>query len=247
MPALVGVRLERLQQRGEVVGLRGVEAGLGPSATVVVLADEHLVFEDHLGLARRRVNLERDVREEISLVEAVPVDLEDATDMRLVVGVIVEFHPIDLDGAVVARRIGARLAGNGRDQARRSPEHAGQADDSPPTTVDQLTHSLLPCSAASLPRVPRHLDLRDGFRGRPRRAPRARRARSCGGRHGQVIAGPCPRGTGAYQRSTSAPSTASTVTVSPSPILPSRSSIASLSASSRWITRLRGRAPNEGS
>jgi hypothetical protein len=148
------VRLERLQQRAQVVGLRGVETGLGPSATVVVLADEHLVFEDHLGLARRRVHLEGDVREEIfTLVEAVPVDLEDAADMGLIVGMVVERLVVDLDGAVVPRRIGARLAGDGRHQASRSREHAGQADDGPPPTVDQLTHGLCsPFSAASLPR-----------------------------------------------------------------------------------------------
>jgi hypothetical protein len=49
------------------------------------------------------------------------------------------------------------------------------------------------------------------------------------------------------QRSTSSPSTASTVTVSPSATLPSRICIASVSASSRWMTRLSGRAPNAGS
>jgi hypothetical protein len=36
------------------------------------------------------VHLERDVREEVTLVDAVPVDLEDAVDMRLVVRIIVE-------------------------------------------------------------------------------------------------------------------------------------------------------------
>jgi hypothetical protein len=148
------VGLEPLQHRAQVVGLRRVEAGLGPTATVVVLTDEHVVLEDHLGLAGRRVHLERDVREEIlTLVEAVPVDLEDAADMRLVVGVVVELLAVDLDGAVVARRIGARLAGNGRDQTGCAPEHAGQADDGPPSTVDQLTQGL--CSPARRPRCPK--------------------------------------------------------------------------------------------
>ena len=49
------------------------------------------------------------------------------------------------------------------------------------------------------------------------------------------------------QRNTSSPSTASTVTVSPSTTLPSRICIARVSASSRWMTRLSGRAPNAGS
>ena len=43
------------------------------------------------------------------------------------------------------------------------------------------------------------------------------------------------------------PSAASTTMVSPSPTLPSRTSIAARSPSSRWMTRLRGRAPKAGS
>jgi hypothetical protein len=73
--------------------------------------------------------------------------------------------------------------------------------------------------------------------------------RSSGRRHEHAIARPLPRGTGSASAQHSAPSTPSAVTVSPSPILPSRSSIASLSASSRWITsraggrRTTGRSP----
>jgi 4-amino-4-deoxy-L-arabinose transferase-like glycosyltransferase len=43
------------------------------------------------------------------------------------------------------------------------------------------------------------------------------------------------------------PSLASTVTVSPSPKVPSSTAMASGSATSRWMTRLRGRAPNAAS
>ena len=52
--------------------------------------------------------------------------------------------------------------------------------------------------------------------------------------------------TGA-QRTSSSPSAASTVTVPPSTTLPSSTSMASGSATWRWITRLSGRAPNAGS
>jgi hypothetical protein len=73
------------------------------------------------------VHLERDVREEVTLVEAVPVDLEDAADMRLVVRVVVEFLPADLDGAVVPRRVGARLPGPPMTAARTTPMTAASA------------------------------------------------------------------------------------------------------------------------
>jgi hypothetical protein len=42
------MRLELLQQSAQVVGHRRVQPSLGPSAAAVVLADEDLIFEDHL-------------------------------------------------------------------------------------------------------------------------------------------------------------------------------------------------------
>jgi hypothetical protein len=107
------------QQVREVVVLAGVEAGLGPAAAVVVLTDEHGVREDDL-VAGRGVHLEGDVRPEVALVEAVPVDLEVAADVRLVVGMAVERDAVDLDGAVVA--LGVRLG-----ECRRRPSQCDRA------------------------------------------------------------------------------------------------------------------------
>jgi hypothetical protein len=50
---LLGMRLEVLQHRPQVVGLRSIETGLGTAATVVVLADEDVVLEEDHRLARR--------------------------------------------------------------------------------------------------------------------------------------------------------------------------------------------------
>jgi hypothetical protein len=49
----------------------------------------------------RRVGLEGDGGVQVPLVVAVEVDLEDAADMGLVVGVVVKGDVVDLDGAVV--------------------------------------------------------------------------------------------------------------------------------------------------
>ena len=51
---------------------------------------------------------ERHLGNEVALVEAVEIDLERASDVRLVVGVVVEQLPVDLDRAVVPRRIRPR-------------------------------------------------------------------------------------------------------------------------------------------
>jgi hypothetical protein len=115
---------------------RCIEPGLGAAAAVVVLADGDRVGEQHHVLAGRRLHLERDVREEIPLVEPVPVDLEGATHMGLVVGVAVELDAVDLDGAVVARRVGARLARDGRDEADRTSDHADQARNCASPAID---------------------------------------------------------------------------------------------------------------
>ena len=116
-----GVRLDALQRVGEVVGLGGVEAVLAAAARVVVLADEHRVGEERLDLARRLDGLEGHVGEQVqAFIEAVEVDLELAAHVRLVVGMIVELHPVDLDRAVVARRVclGPRRAGGADDRGK---------------------------------------------------------------------------------------------------------------------------------
>jgi hypothetical protein len=103
------MRLEPGEHGREVVGHGGVEPGLGPPAAVVVLADEDvLVHEDDRGIAGRWMHLEGHVGKEVTLVVAVEVDLEDAAHMGLVVRVIVERHAVDLDRAVVPRRVRCR-------------------------------------------------------------------------------------------------------------------------------------------
>ena len=97
---------------GEVegVGHGRIQAGLAAAPGVVVLADEHRVLQKRLDRPGWRMRLEEDVREEIALVEAVEVDLELAADVRLVVRRVIEVDRVDLDGAVVAGRIGTRSA-----------------------------------------------------------------------------------------------------------------------------------------
>jgi hypothetical protein len=54
------------------------------------------------------MHLEGDVREEVALVEAVEIDLEDAPDVWLIVRMVVESHTVHLDGPVVPRRVRCR-------------------------------------------------------------------------------------------------------------------------------------------
>ncbi|HET8618507.1 MAG TPA: hypothetical protein VFM27_06090 [Acidimicrobiales bacterium] len=144
------MRLEPRQQAREVVGLARVEARFGATAAVVVLTDEDLVLEDHL-VPGGRVDLERHVGEELTLVVAVEVDLEHAVDMRLVVRIVVEGDAVDLDGAVVPRRpagLRARLPGDARDQADGSDHHAHEtAQRAPlPAVVCFFHYARLPFS-----------------------------------------------------------------------------------------------------
>jgi hypothetical protein len=92
----------------ERVRRRRVQAGFRTAPAVVVLTDEHGVGQDDAGAARGRMSLERHLGIEVALVEAVEIDLERASDVRLVVGVVVEQFTIDLDRAVVTRRIRRR-------------------------------------------------------------------------------------------------------------------------------------------
>src|SRR4029453_6897427 len=73
----------------------------------------------------RGVGLEGEGGVQAALVVAVEVDLEHAADMRLVVGVVVELDVVDLDGAVVPRRVRARpgQTGKEREQSRRTDHH----------------------------------------------------------------------------------------------------------------------------
>jgi hypothetical protein len=100
--------LEPLEESAQVVGLGGVEPGLGPAAAVVVLTDEDSVGEDHFGLTGWRMHLEGDVREEVALVVSIEVDLEDASHVGLVVGMVIEGDAVDLDRPVVPRGIRCR-------------------------------------------------------------------------------------------------------------------------------------------
>jgi hypothetical protein len=99
-------------QAGEVEGvlLGGVETCLRTSAAVVVLADEHGVGQQG-GRTGRRLRRKRHVSMEVTLVVAVEVDLERATDMRFVVRMVVEGRAVDLDRAVVACRVGGPHGG----------------------------------------------------------------------------------------------------------------------------------------
>ena len=122
MPTLLGVLFEARQV--QCVGLGRVEPSFRPSATVVVLADEDLVGEENHVLARRRLHLEGDLGEQVALVEAVEVDLEGAAHVRFVVGMVVERHVVDLDGAVVPRRVRCRRrTGAAEDRGQNDPGH----------------------------------------------------------------------------------------------------------------------------
>jgi hypothetical protein len=141
------VRLEPGERGREVVGPGCVETCLGTATAVVVLTDEDvLVLEDDL-VPRGRMHLERHVGKEVTLVVAVEVDLEHAADMRLVVRVIVEVHPVDLDGAVVPgrpARLCTRLPGDARDEADRSDQHADETYQRAPLPV--VVHHFLHCA-----------------------------------------------------------------------------------------------------
>jgi hypothetical protein len=162
----MGVELR--QRAREVVGLAGVEARFGATAAVVVLTDEDLVFEDHLWVSGGRMNLERHVGEEVTLVVAVEVDLEHTSDVRLVVRMIVEVDAVDLDGAVVPRRrsgLSAGLPGDARDEADGSDHHAHEtAQRAPlPAVVHFFHYARLPFShGASMPRFPNDGIIPDG-------------------------------------------------------------------------------------
>jgi hypothetical protein len=99
------------QQSGQIVGSGRIQAGFRTTSAVVVLTDEDLVREHGVESAGRRPGVEDDLGRQVALVEAVEVDLEDASDVGLVVRVVVERRVVDLDGAVVPRRILRRHAG----------------------------------------------------------------------------------------------------------------------------------------
>jgi hypothetical protein len=142
VPALLGLRLEPGEHGREVVGPARVEARFRTAAAVVVLTDEDVVvLEDHL-VPGGRMHLERHIGEQGPLVVTVEVDLEHAPDMRLVVGVVVEFGAVDLDRAVVPGRVGGRLAGDGPDKEESPRHHADEADQCAPSraVVHHVVH-----------------------------------------------------------------------------------------------------------
>ena len=69
--ALLRVRINPSEVQG--IGLRGIEPCFAASAGVVVLADEHLVGQEDLAVAGRRVRLEGHVGQQVTLVEALQV------------------------------------------------------------------------------------------------------------------------------------------------------------------------------
>jgi hypothetical protein len=94
------------EQAGQIVLDGRIQPRFRTASAVVVLTDVDLVREDRGHLAGGRPGVEDHLGVEVSLVEAVEVHLEDASDVGLVVREIVERDVIDLDGAVVPRRVG---------------------------------------------------------------------------------------------------------------------------------------------
>jgi len=88
MPPLDGMRVDARQI--ERVRRGRVQTRLRPAAAVVILADEDIVGEEDLARTGRRVRLERHLRRQVTFVEAVEIDLERASNVRLVVGSIIE-------------------------------------------------------------------------------------------------------------------------------------------------------------
>jgi hypothetical protein len=115
---------------GEVqrVGLRGIQPRLRAASGIVVLADEDLIGQQGDHRTGRRVRLKQHRGGQVALVVAVEVDLEGAADVGFVVGVVVEGDVVDLDGAVVARRVGRR-GSELRDRNASRHHHGG--DDQP--------------------------------------------------------------------------------------------------------------------
>jgi len=118
--ALLRMRGVTRERRAQVIGRGGVE--ISPAAGWI-LSDEHGVGEEH-ALTGWRLSLECHQGFEISLVEPVEVDLEDATHVRLIVGVVVEIVAIDLDGSVVSIE---RVVSRARERCDRQQRN-GQGD-----------------------------------------------------------------------------------------------------------------------
>jgi hypothetical protein len=97
--ALHRVRLDVCERLTQVVGRAGVEVGATSGG---VLADEHGVGQKHTATGRRHA-LEGDVGVEVTLVVAVEIDLEDASHVGFVVGMVVEGDIVNLDGPIVPR------------------------------------------------------------------------------------------------------------------------------------------------
>jgi hypothetical protein len=122
------------EQPGEIVLDGRIQPRFRTASAVVVFTDVDLVREDRGHLAGGRPGVEDHLGVEVALVEAVEVHLEDASDVGLVVREIVERDVVDLDGAVVARRILRRrhigqLAGNHRNSdAHSEGQSTGQGE-----------------------------------------------------------------------------------------------------------------------
>jgi hypothetical protein len=112
------------QQSGQIVGSGRIQPGFRTAAAVVVLADEDLVREHGVEFAGRWPGVEDHFGGQVALVEAVEVDLEDASDVGLVVREVIERHVVELDGAVVPRRILRRHAGQLAGDHRNSEAHS---------------------------------------------------------------------------------------------------------------------------
>jgi hypothetical protein len=96
------MRLVSGQDRSQIVSDRSIETGLAATAGVAVLTDEHNVIENANEISGRGLDAEVHIGEKVALIEAVEVHLENAADMRFVVGVVIEGDAVDLDGAVVS-------------------------------------------------------------------------------------------------------------------------------------------------
>jgi hypothetical protein len=90
VPALIRVRLDVRERLGQVVRCGRVETRFRAPSTVVVLADVDLVRKKLNPRTGRRMGIKDHVGEQVTFVVAVEVDLKDAADVRLIVGVVVE-------------------------------------------------------------------------------------------------------------------------------------------------------------
>ena len=88
MPPLDGMRVDARQI--ERVCRGRVQTRRRATPAFVILSDEDRVGKKDLGRSSRRVRLEGHLRRQVTFIEAVEIDLESASHVRLVVGSIVE-------------------------------------------------------------------------------------------------------------------------------------------------------------